>query len=120
MYLGEEDMFIGKIPCPDPNYHFRMYYNENACKDSMVLQCHQTDSNGNLMPGMLGKLIFRDKSLVRPGVIAREVINIIKIYATLLGIENLQNDRNRYNYLIKWFIDQINSVYIDSLQNEHV
>ena len=112
-------MFVGEIPCPNPAFHFRMYYNSNACKESMVLRAATANDQNSIMPGMIGKLIFLNRDAVRPGVVGREVIKMIEIYAELFGMPKIIEDKTNYNYLLKWFEDAIWVLHNASAQTTH-
>ncbi len=85
-------MFIGKIPCPNPDYHFRFYYNEMACKDAMVLRVYQKYPDNTIVPGMIGKVIFRSKDKVIDNA-ERQAVDMAFIYNQLIadGQFNLVN-----------------------------
>lgn len=85
-------MFIGKIPCPNPDYHFRLYYNDKACKDAMVLRVYQKYPDNTIIPGMIGKVIFRSKNNVIDNV-ERQANDMAFIYNQLItdGHSNLVN-----------------------------
>lgn len=77
-------MFIGKIPCPNPDYHFRFYYNEMACKDAMVLRVYQKYPDNTIVPGMIGKVIFRSKDKVIDNA-ERQAVDMAFIYNQLIA-----------------------------------
>lgn len=111
-------MFVGKIPCPDENYEFRMYINEKACNDVMLLPVYVMNTETRRPePGLIGKLIFKNKDCIRTGVIAHEATHMATTYIRTVTHEKLifgpeiDDAEEKIAYYVGWFAARIGEIF---------